>query len=162
MCMRYATSFTCRECGFSNSRSTARPITPISPKLRSNTVVYTGTHDNPTTRGWFDELPGNQRQDLWNYLKQPGGESGDAAPALMNLAWSSVAALVDCPVAGFAEPGTRGSDERSRRPEGNWSWRCTEEMLSDRAFEWLRDLTKNSNRSAPSLPSKMNKELETV
>ncbi len=33
------------------------------------------------------------------------------------------------------------------RAEGNWSWRCTEDMLSDRPFEWLRDLTKNSNRS---------------
>jgi len=26
----------------------------------SNTVVYTGTHDNPTTRGWFEELPARQ------------------------------------------------------------------------------------------------------
>jgi 4-alpha-glucanotransferase len=33
------------------------------------------------------------------------------------------------------------------RPEGNWRWRCTEEMLSDPAFEWLRDLTKNANRA---------------
>jgi 4-alpha-glucanotransferase len=32
------------------------------------------------------------------------------------------------------------------RPEGNWSWRCTEDMLSNGDFEWLRDLTKNSNR----------------
>jgi 4-alpha-glucanotransferase len=33
------------------------------------------------------------------------------------------------------------------RPEGNWRWRCTDEMLSDPAFEWLRDLTKNASRS---------------
>jgi 4-alpha-glucanotransferase len=32
------------------------------------------------------------------------------------------------------------------RPEGNWRWRCTENMLSNGDFEWLRDLTKNSNR----------------
>ena len=30
----------------------------------SNTVVYTGTHDNNTTRGWFEELPDNQRRNL--------------------------------------------------------------------------------------------------
>ena len=52
-----------------------------------NTVAYTGTHDNPTTRCWFEELPDDQRKDLWDYLKLPGGKSGDVAPALMNLAW---------------------------------------------------------------------------
>ena len=36
-----------------------------------NTVVYTGTHDNPTTRGWFEALPHQQRQNMWNYLKRP-------------------------------------------------------------------------------------------
>jgi len=35
------------------------------------------------------------------------------------------------------------------RAEGNWGWRCTQEMLSDRAFDWLRELTKNSNRLEP-------------
>ena len=79
-----------------------------------NTVVYTGTHDNPTTREWFEELPDNQRQSVWNYLKLPPGESGDVSQALMNLAWSSVAALSMAPLAGFAEPGARGSDEHSR------------------------------------------------
>ena len=29
------------------------------------------------------------------------------------------------------------------RAEGNWRWRCTEDMLSESAFQWLRDLTKN-------------------
>jgi 4-alpha-glucanotransferase len=33
------------------------------------------------------------------------------------------------------------------RAEGNWRWRCTDEMLSTCAFEWLRDLTKLSGRS---------------
>jgi 4-alpha-glucanotransferase len=32
--------------------------------------------------------------------------------------------------------------------EGNWRWRCTQQMLSSPAFEWLRALTTTSNRSA--------------
>ena len=43
--------------------------TPDNPYLPqnyvANTVVYTGTHDNNTTRGWFDELPDDRRQNLW-------------------------------------------------------------------------------------------------
>ncbi len=42
-----------------------------------NTVVYTGTHDNNTTRGWFEDLPANQRQNLWHYLNRPTGDEGE-------------------------------------------------------------------------------------
>jgi 4-alpha-glucanotransferase len=33
------------------------------------------------------------------------------------------------------------------RADGNWNWRCTEEMLSVPALQWLRDLTESSKRS---------------
>jgi 4-alpha-glucanotransferase len=127
-----------------------------------NTVVYTGTHDNPTTRGWFDELPDYQRQCLWKYLNLPGGESGDAAPALMNLAWSSVAAVSMAPLQDLLNLGKEARMNVPGRAEGNWSWRCTEDMLSDRAFEWLRDLTKNSNRSGSFVASNAGKIVEAV
>jgi len=112
----------------------------------SNAVVYTGTHDNPTTRGWFEELPADQRQNLSKYLKRPLNDSSQAAPALMRLAWSSVAAVAMAPLQDLLNLGREARMNIPGRPEGNWSWRCTEDMLSDRDFEWLRDLTKNSNR----------------
>jgi 4-alpha-glucanotransferase len=115
----------------------------------SNTVVYTGTHDNPTTRGWYEELPDYQRRNLWKYLKRPGGESGEAASALIRLAWSSVAAVSMAPLQDLLNLGKEARMNVPGRAKGNWRWRCTKDMLSDPAFEWLRDLTKNSNRSGP-------------
>jgi 4-alpha-glucanotransferase len=112
----------------------------------SNAVVYTGTHDNPTTRGWFEELPEYQRQHLWTYLKRPGGESAEVAPALMGLAWSSVAAVSIAPLQDVLNLGREARMNVPGRAEGNWRWRLTEDMLSDPTFEWLHDLTKNSNR----------------
>jgi hypothetical protein len=44
-----------------------------------------------------------------------------------------------------------GNDARMNLPgraEGNWRWRCTGDMLAPAAFEWLRDLTKTSNRTS--------------
>ena len=51
----------------------------------SNSVVYTGTHhDNPTTRGWFDELPGlAEKIVVWGYLRRAPGDNGEIAAALM-------------------------------------------------------------------------------
>src|ERR1700693_3428542 len=111
-----------------------------------NTVAYTGTHDNNTTRGWFEPLPDDQRQNLWNYLVRSGGESRDAAPALMQVAWSSPAALAITPLQDLLNLGAQARMNVPGRAEGNWRWRCTETMLSDAPFAWLQDLTRTSNR----------------
>jgi 4-alpha-glucanotransferase len=114
----------------------------------TNAVVYTGTHDNPTTRGWFEELPDNQRQILWKYLEIPAGESSDVAAELMDLAWSSVAAVSMAPLQDLLNLGPEARMNVPGRVEGNWGWRSTEDLMSDRAFERLRNLTKSSNRLA--------------
>jgi 4-alpha-glucanotransferase len=113
-----------------------------------NSVVYTGTHDNNTTRGWFEALPEDQKQNLWNYLQRSSGESREAAPALMQLAWSSPAALAMAPLQDLLNLGAEARMNAPGRTEGNWRWRCTETMLAASNFERLRDLTRASNRSS--------------
>jgi 4-alpha-glucanotransferase len=112
----------------------------------SNTVVYTGTHDNPTTRNWFEELPDRERQIFWKYLGRTGGESREAAPALIGLAWSSVAAVAIAPLQDLLNLGREARMNVPGRADGNWGWRCSEDRMRDPAFESLRDLTKGSNR----------------
>jgi len=125
----------------------------------SNTVVYTGTHDNPTSRGWYEELPAYQRQNLWRYLKSSEREGGQVSWELMRLAWSSVAALAIAPLQDLLNLGPEARMNVPGRAEGNWSWRCTEEMLSAPAFYSLRDLTRTSNRLCP-LPRPLASEIE--
>ncbi len=111
-----------------------------------NTVAYTGTHDNNTTRGWFDNLEDQERQRVWKYLDRPEGDSREVAPALMERVWSSAAALAMAPLQDLLNLGSDARMNVPGRAEGNWRWRCTEEMLSATAFEQLRDLTIRSNR----------------
>jgi 4-alpha-glucanotransferase len=111
-----------------------------------NTAVYTGTHDNPTARGWFEDLRSDQQQGVWTYLTGRGIHNGLAAHALMELAWSSVAALAMVPLQDLLNLGHDARMNVPGRPEDNWRWRCTEQMLSDGAFEWLHDLTRNTSR----------------
>jgi 4-alpha-glucanotransferase len=113
-----------------------------------NTVAYTGTHDNATTREWYEELPNYQRQNLWNYLKRSPGESAEAAPTLMRMAWSSVAALTVAPLQDVLNLGREARMNVPGRAGGNWSWRFSEDMLSRASFESLRELTESSKRSA--------------
>jgi 4-alpha-glucanotransferase len=112
-----------------------------------NTVAYTGTHDNATTRQWYEELPDYQRQNLWNYLKRSLGESAEAAPALMRLAWSSVAALTIAPLQDVLNLGREARMNVPGRASGNWSWRFSDDMLSPASSESLRALTESCKRS---------------
>jgi 4-alpha-glucanotransferase len=113
----------------------------------SNTVVYTGTHDNAPTREWYEELPDYQRQNFWNYLKRVPGGDPDAAPALIDLAWSSKAALAIAPLQDVLNLGPESRMNVPGRAAGNWGWRCREDMLSQSTFEWLRNLTDTSKRA---------------
>lgn len=113
----------------------------------ANSVAYTGTHDNPTTRGWSEDLAEDQRKRVWNYLKQRQVKSSDAAHGLMELAWSSVADLAMAPLQDLLNLGREARMNVPGRREGNWRWRYTAEMLLDPAFEWLGNLTKDTKRS---------------
>jgi 4-alpha-glucanotransferase len=112
-----------------------------------NAVAYTGTHDNNTTRGWIEELPDRERQNLWQQLHRPPGDSGSVAPALIELAWSSPAALAITPLQDLLNLGSEARMNVPGRMGGNWSWRCSNELLSEPAFDRLRSLTESSNRS---------------
>jgi 4-alpha-glucanotransferase len=112
----------------------------------ANTVVYTGTHDNATTRGWFETLPEDQRRNLWNYLKRPGGKSDEVAWELIRLAWSSPAGLAIAPLQDLLNLGAEARMNMPGSTEGNWCWRCTDEMLSESVFERLYGLTTTTDR----------------
>jgi 4-alpha-glucanotransferase len=111
-----------------------------------NTVAYTGTHDNATTRQWYEELPEYQRQHLWEYVKGSPGESTEAAATLMRLAWSSVAALTIAPLQDVLNLGRGTRMNVPGRTDGNWGWRSPDDMLSFQAARWLQELTESSKR----------------
>jgi len=113
----------------------------------SNTVVYTGTHDNATTRQWYEELPEDQRQNFWNYLQHSLGSSTDAASELMRVAWSSPAALAIAPLQDLLNLGGEARMNVPGRPDGNWRWRAREDQLSSGVFQTLQVLTENSKRT---------------
>jgi 4-alpha-glucanotransferase len=92
-------------------------------------------------------LPTQQRQYLWNYLQRPAGEGREVASALINLAWSSVAALAIAPLQDILNLGSDARINLPGRAEGYWRWRCTEDLLMPAVFQWLHDLTKTANRA---------------
>jgi 4-alpha-glucanotransferase len=111
-----------------------------------NTVVYTGTHDNNTTRGWFEALPEDQKRNVLNYLKRPVEKSDEVAWELIRLAWSSSAALAIAPLQDLLNLGAEARMNVPGSVAGNWCWRCTDDVLPPPVLGRLRDLTTLSGR----------------
>ena len=117
--------------------------------IPDNAVVYTGTHDNPTSREWFEELTDAQRQTLSNkYFNKIANGDTEPGPALMTLGWQCRAALAIAPLQDLLNLGRDARMNVPGHAAGNWRWRCTEAMLTDQPFACLRDLTARSERLA--------------
>ncbi|MBB6143508.1 4-alpha-glucanotransferase [Silvibacterium bohemicum] len=94
----------------------------------TNCVVYTGTHDNNTTRGWWDEEATKVEKDAAKaYL---GTNKKDFVWDMIRGAEASVADLCLVPVQDILDLGTEARMNMPSRAGGNWSWRCPEGKLT--------------------------------
>lgn len=128
----------------SNPSNPFLPYNYISP----NCVVYTGTHDNDTTLGWFlsSQVSDTLRKEVKRFANRIMHDSSPIHEDLIYLALSSTASLAVIPLQdllGF------GSDCRMNIPgvaEGNWRWRCSAEFLTDEVADHLKTLTHRFGR----------------
>ncbi len=124
------------------------PNNPFLPHnyLHPNWAVYTGTHDNDTTRGWFNTLPEHPRWFLGRYLAR---DFRDIAWDLLRLAWSSPAHLAIAPVQDVLDLGNEARMNLPGRPDGNWQWRMRPDAFNDRVIQRLADMTEAYGRVPP-------------
>lgn len=103
----------------------------------TNSVVYTGTHDNDTTLAWFEGRPVDRQHAVLDYLGHPG----EPMPwPLMRAAFASVARLAILPMQDVL---SLGSGHRMNTPgtlEGNWQWRFNWDDLSEATITKLRKM----------------------
>jgi 4-alpha-glucanotransferase len=125
---------------------------PRNPHLPENCVhngvVYTGTHDNDTTRGWYDALPLRERKHLWQVLRRSPGSAEEVPRELIRLAQSTVAALTVIPCQDLLGLGSSARMNVPGRADGQWRWRCPEDARIDDALEQLRESTALHDRLA--------------
>lgn len=123
------------------------PENPFLPRnYDSNCVVYTGTHDNDTTVGWYRSRTKDERERCLEYI---GSEGDDIAWELIQAAWESVARFALTPMQDVL-----GMDSDARMnfpsvPSGNWQWRMTKGVLNEELVERMVRLNRSNGRSIP-------------
>ncbi|HEX9037556.1 MAG TPA: 4-alpha-glucanotransferase [Ktedonobacterales bacterium] len=113
----------------------------------SHSVVYTGTHDNDTTRGWFEARTGHEREYALQYLSC---EPDDVTWAMIRAAYASVARLALVPLQDVLNESSEGRMNYPSRADGNWEWRYVEADLTFSQAQRLRALTELYGRDSRS------------
>lgn len=112
-----------------------------------NSLVYTGTHDNDTTIGWYYSAPEIERHRAREYTKSDGSEINWE---LIRLGMLSVADIAIFPLQDYMNLGTEHRMNLPGKADGNWQWRYTPEMLDNVDGERIRHLVNLSNRNVRS------------
>ncbi|HEY6140070.1 MAG TPA: 4-alpha-glucanotransferase [Thermoanaerobaculia bacterium] len=109
------------------------------------TVVYTGTHDNDTARGWYENATEAERAAAALYLGLTSAD--DAAWILIRTAFTSVAQTAIVPVQDILSLGSEARMNMPGAEKDNWSWRLRPGALTEEHAGRLRRLAKASGRS---------------
>lgn len=101
-----------------------------------NCVVYTGTHDNDTARGWYETASEQERDFCRRYLARSGE---DISWDMIRAVWSSVARFAIAPLQDFLSLGSEGRMNFPSKSSGNWCWRAPvhafDSSLASRIYE---------------------------
>jgi 4-alpha-glucanotransferase len=114
------------------------------------TLVYTGTHDNDTTVGWYKTRGPLEQHAIREYLATDGS---NVSLDLIRLAFSSVAEFAIVPLQDLLALGSEARMNMPGRASGNWAWRYRAEMLKDWHRDWLAHITRMYNRIPPTEPA---------
>jgi 4-alpha-glucanotransferase len=132
---------------FAFSDDASNPYLPHN--FSADFVVYTGTHDNDTTAGWYASLGERERDSVRRYL---GVDGQDIAWDLIRCALASVADSAIVPLQDVLALGSEARMNYPGRPERNWTWRYRQEQLRPEHAERLAELTTIYGR-APGAPA---------
>ena len=110
---------------------------------KANTVVYTGTHDNDTTVGWFYSMKAADRRMALSYINREGFSSDrDLARSFIKLAMGSVSRLCIIPMQDWLGLDGRARINLPATVGGNWVWRMKRGAFTKKLAGEIRRITK--------------------
>jgi 4-alpha-glucanotransferase len=121
----------------------------------TNRVVYTGTHDNDTTVGWWQSASRTERANVERACAAMGIDEDEPHWALIRLALASPAWLSLIPAQDLLGLGSEARMNTPGKAEGNWSWRLRRGQLTDELADRVRELTIAAGRRSTSSSNRL-------
>ena len=117
-----------------------------------NSVVYTGTHDNNTTLGWWTDDAGEEERNHAQMYLGPVERPEDIVWSMIRATARSVANVCVIPLQDVLCLGSEARMNRPSAPEGNWGWRFERGALEAKYAQALAALMAVTDRDGYELP----------
>ncbi|MCR5295282.1 MAG: 4-alpha-glucanotransferase [Lachnospiraceae bacterium] len=124
-------------------------------------VVYTGTHDNETTRGWIENINHHDREFARCYIGSVFTDYGQFTWDFIRTAQASVADLCIVPIQDYLVKDNKARINHPSTTGGNWQWRLVPDELSDELAKSIYKMSKLYGR-VPKKPEPEEKAEEEV
>lgn len=111
---------------------------------KSNFLVYTGTHDNNTSLGWFNSIEKKEKQMLHKYV---AGEGRNFVKNFIEYAWSSVANIAVIPMQDLLCLDYEARMNVPGEAAGNWGWRFTWAQIRTNHKHFIKQISVKYNRT---------------
>ena len=144
-----------RACGFPNmkvlefafdARDSSGPSDYLPYNYDKNCVVYTGTHDNETLRGWLESVPSAAYGQVERYLGRKIKDKDEMTREIIRLAQASTANLCIIPIQDYLVLDNKARMNQPSTIGINWKWRLLPDQLNSEAGLWMKHLTKTYGR----------------
>ncbi|MCK5780781.1 MAG: 4-alpha-glucanotransferase, partial [Psychrilyobacter sp.] len=116
-----------------------------------NTVAYTGTHDNETVVGWYENIMQHERDYVNHYLNEYLGwgevTNNNIHMAMIEGIWKSNANIAIAPMQDFLALDNRARINTPSTLGNNWKWRLKGDELKDELSNYIRDITIKYSRN---------------
>ncbi len=129
-----------------DSRDTGSANDYLPHNYIENCVAYTGTHDNETIVGWYDDILPEERESVRNYLCDQYTPTELLYKSLIALVMRSAAKTCIIPMQDYLGLGKESRINQPSTVGKNWRWRVTEEQLSEELQQEILATTKRYGR----------------
>ena len=139
-----------RHCGYPGTKvlqfafDKSRESIYLPYRYDNNCVVYTGTHDNNTSLGWYRLLTKAEKTFFGEYVAAKAGEN--AAQTMIRLAYASVADLAIIPMQDILSLPESARMNTPATVGGNWQWRLLDGQFDSACARWLKKLARTYGR----------------
>ena len=129
-----------------DSRDTGSASDYLPHNYQGHCVAYTGTHDNETINGWFQDITDEERKLARDYMCDYYTPEEELHKSFICLLMRSAANMCIIPMQDYLGLGTEGRMNQPSTVGKNWKWRVTEEQLSEELNDYITKISKRYGR----------------
>lgn len=125
-----------------DSREDSGPADYLPYNYNKNCVVYTGTHDNETLKGWLGNIKPQEKQNIQKYIGREILDEGELVKEIIRMAQASTANTCIIPLQDYLGLGNEARINTPSVLGNNWKWRVAEGQMDSILSEYIESFTK--------------------